>query len=151
MLASRLVRLIEENSSELAADLVDRLRHSSRTVDYFKLPQDELRAHALEIYRHLGDWLLNKTETEIEYHYTQIGASRAEQGIAISDFVWALVITKENLWRFLSSHAVADRMFELWGELEFIQLYEQFFDRALYYAAVGYQQYHRQQKPAKAA
>jgi hypothetical protein len=141
MLSIRLVRLIEDHSAELGASLIDRLRHSSRTVDYFKLPDDELRHNAADIYRQLGDWLLNKTETDIEYRYTQIGSKRAEEGIAISDFVWALIISKENLWRFLQTHAPVDHMLELYGELELLQLIDQFFDRALYYATVGYQRF----------
>jgi hypothetical protein len=143
MLSLRLVRLIEEHSEELANDLIDRLRHSSRTVDYFKVPDDELRRGAGEIYRHLGDWLLNKTETDVEYRYTQVGMKRAEQGVAMSDFVWALIITKENLWRFLQFYGLAERMLDLYGELEFVQLVDQFFDRAMYYATVGYQRAER--------
>jgi hypothetical protein len=143
MLSLRLVRLIEDHSAELGASLIDRLRHSSRTVDYFKLPDDELRHGAARIYRELGDWLLNKTETDIEYHYTQIGAKRAEEGIAISDFVWALIISKENLWHFLQTHAPIDHMLELYGEIELLQLIDQFFDRALYYATLGYQRFER--------
>jgi hypothetical protein len=139
MLSQRLFRLIEAGSDELANDLVDRLRHSSRTVDYFKIPEEELRQNAGSMYRHLGDWLLNKTETDIEFRYTQLGEKRAEQGIAISDLVWALVITKENLWRFLQTHAAVDHIVGLYGELEFVQLVDQFFDRALYYAVHGYQ------------
>ncbi len=145
MIAVRLVRLIEQHADELAAGLIERIRHSSRTVDYFKIPEEELRRAAGEIYRRLGDWLQNKTETDIEYHYTQTGMRRAEQGVAISDFVWALVITKENLWRFLQSHAIVDRMFELYGELELIQMVDQFFDRALYYSILGYQRFQRSQ------
>jgi hypothetical protein len=53
--------------------------------------------------------------------------------------VWAVVITKENLWRYLQSHVFAERAFELFGELEFLQALEQFFDRATYYAMVGYE------------
>jgi hypothetical protein len=148
MLSIRLVRLIEEHSAELGASLIDRLRHSSRTVDYFKLPDDELRHSAAGIYRELGDWLLNKTETDVEYRYTQIGSKRAEEGIAISDFVWALIISKENLWHFLQTHAPMDHMLELYGEIELLQLIDQFFDRALYYAMIGYQRFGRSARTA---
>lgn len=137
MLAIRLVHLIESHSDELANGLVDRIRHSSRTVSYFKIPEDDLRQSAYDLYHHLGDWLNNKTETDIEYRFTQLGTSRAEEEIPIADFVWAMVITKEHLWRFLQLQSV-ERIFELFGELELIQLIDQFFDRALYYAMLGY-------------
>lgn len=138
MLSTRVVRMIELHSDELAADVVERLRHSSRTAEYLKLPKDELRHDAARIYRHLGDWLLTKSETEVEFSYTQLGMARARQGIPIGDFVWALIIIKENLWRYLQANLTADRAFELYGELEFAQLVNRFFDRALYYGTLGY-------------
>lgn len=148
MVAIRLVRLIERHSDELASGLVDRLRHSSRTVSYLQIPEEDLHKDIVGLYRNLGDWLMNKTETDVEYRFTQLGARRAGQGIPIADFVWAIVITKENLWRFLQMQGGVDRIVELFGELELIQLIDQFFDRALYYATLGYA---RAERPARAA
>jgi len=50
------------------------------------------------------------------------------------------VFTKDNLWDFLKSETVVDRAIEIMGELELLQMLEQFFDRAIYFAAVGYQE-----------
>jgi hypothetical protein len=148
MLATRLVRLIEAHSGDLATSLTEKIRTSQRTLDYLKIAPEDLKQQAYEIYFHLGDWIMSKTESDIELHYTRIGQHRAEQGIRSSDFVWALVITKENLFHYLQTQAVSDRAIELLGELELLQLVEQFFDRALYYAMVGYE---RAQKGRKAA
>jgi hypothetical protein len=148
MIAMRLVKLIERHSDELAAGLVDRICHSSRTVSYLQIPKEDLHKDIVGLYRNLGDWLMNKTETDIEYRFTQLGGRRAEQQIPIADFVWAIVITKENLWRFLQMQGGVDRIVELFGELELIQLMDQFFDRALYYAMLGYGRAERQAKAA---
>ena len=148
MVATRLVRLIEEHSDRLAAGLIERVHNSSRTVAYLQLSPEDLRHGAFEIYRHLGDWLTTKTETDIEYRFTELGALRARQGIPIPDFVWAMIITKENLWHFLRMQVGVDRVVEILGELELIQIIDQFFDRALYYAMVGYA---RAERSAKAA
>ncbi|MBA3914618.1 MAG: hypothetical protein H0X25_12390 [Acidobacteriales bacterium] len=51
-----------------------------------------------------------------------------------------ILLTKENLWEFLRNQSVLDRPAEIFGELELLQLLDQFFDRALYYAATGYEQ-----------
>jgi hypothetical protein len=139
MLATRLVRIIEAHSDQLATSLTEKIRTSQRTLDYLKIAPEELQQQAHEIYSHLGEWIMSKTESDIELHYTQTGQHRAEQGIRYSDFVWALVITKENLFHYLRTQAVADRAIELLGELELLQLVEQFFDRALYYAMIGYE------------
>jgi len=148
MLATRLVRLIEAHSDQLATSLTEKIRTSQRTLDYLKIAPEELKQQAYEIYFHLGEWIMSKTESDIELHYTKLGEYRAEQGIRYSDFVWALVITKENLFHYLQTQAVSDRAIELLGELELLQLVEQFFDRALYYGIIGYE---RAQKARVAA
>lgn len=148
MLATRLVRLIEAHSDQLAGSLTDKIRTSQRTLDYLKITPEELKQQAYEIYGHLGDWIMSKTESDIELHYTRIGQHRAEQGIRYSDFVWALIITKENLFHYLQTQTVSERAIELLGELELLQVVDQFFDRALYYAMIGYERANRAKRAA---
>ena len=100
----------------------------------------QLLLRVYEIYRHLGEWLLGKNELDIEHRYREIGARRARQHVPISEVIQAIVLTKENLWEFLKSEAVMDRAIEIMGELELLQMLEMFFDRAIYYAAVGYEE-----------
>ena len=139
MLAVRLVRLIESHSEQLARGLTEKVWNSPKCSDLHKVPADELQARTHEIYRNLSDWLMNKTEAEVERRYTEIGASRARQGVAFSHFVWAITATKEHVRTFVQREGLADSAMELHGELELLHLLDQFFDRALYYAAVGYE------------
>jgi hypothetical protein len=92
-----------------------------------------------EIYRHLGEWLMGKDELHLEQRYLQIGARRACQRVPLSEVIWVIVLTKENLWDFIKKESVLERPVEVFGELEMLQLLEQFFDRAIYYASVGYE------------
>jgi hypothetical protein len=57
----------------------------------------------------------------------------------MSEMTWVIVLTKENLWEFVKKESVVERPVEVFGELEMLQLLEQFFDRAIYYASVGYE------------
>jgi hypothetical protein len=140
MFSYRLVRLIESHADALAAGLEERV-HASLQVNHFRdIPAHELRERVYEIYRHLGEWLLGKNELDIEQRYREIGARRANHSVPLSEVVQAIVLTKENLWDFLKSEAVMDRAVEIMGELELLQMLEMFFDRAIYYAAVGYEE-----------
>jgi hypothetical protein len=141
MLAYRLVRLIETHSDALAAGLLEKVQNSPLLTQYRKVPPEELKERVYEIYRHLGDWLLSKSERDIEQRYVDIGARRAAQGVPLSQLNWVIVLTKENLWEFLKKEAVMDRPTEVFGELEMLQLLDQFFDRAIFHGAVGYEQY----------
>ncbi|PYX39544.1 MAG: hypothetical protein DMG81_09130 [Acidobacteria bacterium] len=140
MLAYRLVRLIETHSDGLAASLLNKVQTSELTRDYCKVPPDDLQLRVSEIYRHLGDWLLGKSEFDIKERYREIGARRAGQQVPLSQLVWVIVLTKENLWEYLKREAGMERPAEVFGELEMLQLLDQFFDRAIFFASLGYEQ-----------
>jgi hypothetical protein len=140
MFSYRLVRLIESHADALAAGLEEKVHGSAQIIHFRQIPAHELRERVYEIYRHLGEWLLGKNELDIEQRYHEIGGRRANQGIPFSEVIHAIVLTKENLWEFLKSEAVIDHAIEIMGELELLQMLEMFFDRAIYYAAVGYEE-----------
>jgi len=140
MIALRLVHLIESHSDELAAGLLKKFRASPHTHDLQRVPASELRDRSYEIYRNLGDWLLHAKEEEIERRYVNVGARRASQGVPLTDLCWAIVLTKEHLWGFLQEQGYLNSPAEIFGELELLRLLDQFFDKALCYATVGYEQ-----------
>ena len=140
MIALRLVHLIENHSDELATGLMRKFRTSPHTHSLYKVPAGELRDRSYEIYRNLSDWLLHTKEEEIERRYQQIGARRALQDVPLSDLCWAIILTKEHLWGFLQEHGYLNTAAEIFGELELLRLLDQFFDKAIGYAAEGYEQ-----------
>jgi hypothetical protein len=129
MMLYRLVRLIETHSQSLSPSLLDQVQGSERTRTYQKnVRVEELKERVYEIYRHLGEWLVGKDESHLEQRYLQIGARRACQRVPMSEMTWVIVLTKENLLEFVKKESV-----------EMLQLLEQLFDRAIYYATVGYE------------
>src|SRR5581483_3262737 len=100
MLAYRLVRLIETHSDALATSLLQKVQNSEVVPLYSNVPAEELKQRVYEIYRHLGDWLLGKSEFDIEKRYAEIGARRAQQSVPLSQLTWTIILTKENLWEF---------------------------------------------------
>ena len=139
MLAVKLVRLIEHHIEQLSCDLSEKVWNSPRCSDLSKVPASELQARTHEIYRNLSDWLLDKTEVQVERRYTELGAARAQQGVDYSHFVWAIISTKEHVRAFVQREGLSDSAMELHGELELLHLLGQFFDHALYYTALGYE------------
>ncbi|HMK24251.1 MAG TPA: hypothetical protein VK466_18105 [Terriglobales bacterium] len=140
MIALRLVRLIEAHSEELAEGLTQKLLSCDRTADIRKVPASELHHRCHEIYRNLSDWLLTKTDRDIELVYKSLGARRAGQAVSIAALTWAILLTKEHLWSFLEWEGVHGGLHNVFGELELLRQLDQFFDRAVYYATEGYEQ-----------
>ena len=140
MFSYRLVRLIESHADALVAGLEEKVQDSLQVTHFRDISAHELRERVYEIYRHLGEWLLGKTDFDIRERYMEIGALRAEQQVPLSQLVWVIVLTKENLLDYLKNEAGMERPTEVFGELEMLQLLDQFFDRAIFYASVGYEQ-----------
>jgi hypothetical protein len=139
MLALRLVRLIESHADQLSREFIQRLKHDSRSSDLEKIPQEELIQRSYDVYRHLSEWVLQKSEHELKHTYRELGVRRAAQGVALSQVLWAILSTKELLWKFLQDESVVTSPVELYGEMELFRLVDQFFDKALYYMATGYE------------
>ena len=140
MLAYRLVRLIETHSEGLAKSLRERIAKCDKCPDYRNVPTSDLEHVVYGIYRNLGEWLLGKTEADIEQRYVAIGAKRAAQAVPLCQVIWVIALVKDNLWEYLKDKTVLERPAEVFGELEMLQLLEQFFDRAQFYAAKGYEE-----------
>ena len=139
MIAQRMVGLIETHSDQMARELIERFLNSEKMADMRKVPLPELQQRVYEIYRNLSDWLETKTEGDIERWYMAVGARRAAQGVSLSHLVCALLAVKEHLWEFLAREAMLDRPLEMYQEIELLRQVEQFFDRAVYYAARGHE------------
>ncbi|MGA8540184.1 MAG: hypothetical protein WB566_11845, partial [Terriglobales bacterium] len=109
MMLYRLVRSIETHSQALAACLLDRVENSELTENYQQnVPREELKETVYEIYRHLGEWLLGKDESQLEQRYLTIGSRRATQHVPLSELIWVIVLTKENLWNFIKKESVLE-------------------------------------------
>lgn len=140
MLGIKLVRLIEAHSEALSQGVVNVIRASERTSDFKAIPREDLQRRVGEVYRNLGEWLLQKTEGDIALRFKVIAARRAAEGIRLPQFIWALMLTRDHLLHFLRHEAFADNVVALYGELELHQLLDQFFDRAVYHSILGYEE-----------
>ena len=139
LLAYRLVKLIEMHSDGLARSLHERYRSDKKCSAYANVPEDELKAKVYEVYRHLGEWLMGKTEADVEHRYLEIGAKRFEQGVPASQVVWMICLVRENLWDYLQKYAELEKPAEIFGEVELLEMLDQFFNRAIYYATLGHE------------
>jgi hypothetical protein len=100
--------LVETHSDALAAGLLEKTQASPLLPEYNNVPPEDLKQRVQEIYRHLAEWL-SKSELDVEKRYLETGATRAQQGVPLSQLIWAIILTKNNLWDFLKKEAVLDR------------------------------------------
>lgn len=139
MIRHRLIRLIESRSDELANELLIRAKSSPHLANFSKVPPNELKQRVYEIYRNLGEWLIRRTEADIEKQYCTIGARRFRQGVPLNELLWAIILTKDNLWDFLNRESFPGFEMEVLAEHEMFRMIDRFFNHAMFYAARGYE------------
>ena len=139
MISVRLVAMIEDHADQLTAGLVSDLQHHPRVSGYHRLAPLELHNRAYDVYAHLSKWIARGSESEIALNYTDLGRRRFHEGIPLSEVVFALTLTKNHLLEYVKSSGLSDSALDLYQELELIQVVSQFFDRAIYHAAQGYE------------
>lgn len=139
MLSDSLIRIIEGHAEELTRSKVKKLQSSPRTQSYHKLSYDELYQRVYAVYHDLGGWLEEKADHAIQAWYNELGEKRFNEGIPLVEVLWALVLTKYQLRDDIRASWLANSAMELYRRQELERLIGQFFDRAVCYAAEGYQ------------
>ena len=139
MLTHKLIHLIQYHSENLAASLVREVQMCERAGSYRNVSPEELKQRVFEIYHHVGEWLLNKSEADIEKRYIAIGARRIEQNVPLSELVWVIVLTKRNLWKYIDDVSVPGRAVDTTEKQEMQERLDQFFDQAIHAAVAGYE------------
>jgi hypothetical protein len=64
----------------------------------------------------------------------------AEQGVPFSELFWAVCIANKYLWEYMQQECLLEEPVEFWGGVQLLRSLNQFFDRALYFASIGYQE-----------
>lgn len=138
-LSGRLIRIVESDAEALTAGAVKKLQESPRTTSYHELAYRDLYDRAYAVYHDLGQWLWEKSNPAAETWYNDLGEKRCEEGIPLDQVLWALILTKDHLISHLDACGFADSAVELYQQQEFDRIIGHFFDRAICFAAEGYE------------
>ena len=150
MLAAKLIQLIETHAAPLTREALQDIMTNPRTRAFQRVHRDELEARISVLYRNLGNWIGDRSDAAIRAEYEQWGARRFREGIPLGEIIFALIVTKHHLRRFVRDHGLVEGAPDRvdWGEVLPVHLYGiqelnamvgEFFDRALYYLARGYE------------
>jgi len=136
----KLVQHMKTNADRMSEGMLQKIRNSDRCSTLLqKVPEDEHKRYALQIYLDLTDWLSAETDSIVEQHYSAVGIRRAQQGVPFSNLFWAVCIARDYLWEYIQQECLLDEPVEFWGGVNLLRSLNQFFDRALYFTLVGYQ------------
>jgi hypothetical protein len=139
-ISQKLVDLIERNAADLTGKWLELVKKHPGTRSYHTYDQAELYERAFSVYSQLGKWLSDSTTQEgIERIYTTMGAQRRKEGFKLSEVMQALIITRRVLWGKIEADGLLDSALDLNMALHLNNRTILFFDRAMIYAAQGYE------------
>ena len=144
MISQRLIEQIHESANRLTNDLIERLQTDSRSTAYRTIPRERLIALKDDLYQNLGSWLSTRSKSAVKARYVRLGRERYLEGIPLSELIFGLSVTKSMLVDFIR-HCMPGRAEELNLEYDLVISIGEFFDEAIYFAAVGYDDAHRAQ------
>jgi hypothetical protein len=151
MIADKLIELIEIHALQLSADVGRDLVTNERTPGFHSIPRADLEDRVFRLFHHVGDWIRSSGSKEVQAEFADWGRRRFAQGIALSEIIYAIIILKQHLRRYIRENGLIEATFPR-TETDYVlpmhmnSLQElnvqvgQFFDEALYYLAVGYEQ-----------
>ena len=150
MLGSRLLLLIQAHASALTRDVVKDLRINDRTPAFRRLDPGDVETRVATLFYRLAQWIGGADESAVQAEYEAMGRIRLREGVPVSELVYALVITKRHLRRYIREHGLIDTAgdrvvsqdllpLDLYSVQELNYQVGEFFDRALYHLARGYE------------
>lgn len=141
MRALKLVQHMKANAEPMSDAVMQMIRTSHKCRDLVLAVEiDDQKRATLEIYRDLLAWLGTDSDETIEQRYVALGMLRARQGVPFSNLYWATCIAHEHLWEHIQQECLLDEPVEFWGGVNLLHSLNQFFNRALYFTLLGYEQ-----------
>ena len=139
-ISEKLVKMIEHDADKLSIRWLEDVRKRPETPTYHTFEPDELYRRVHLVYSQLGKWISYETSKEdIAAHYTALGAQRRKEGFALSEVIYALTLSRRYIWLKVLSDGFLDTALDLHKAMELNNRVILFFDRAIYYTALGYE------------
>ncbi|HKW02754.1 MAG TPA: hypothetical protein VJN96_23225 [Vicinamibacterales bacterium] len=150
MLSANLIELISIHASRLTSDVALDLSTNERTSGFRTVPLKDLEPRIYELFHHLGSWIGDPNAVRVREEFSEWGRRRFDQGIPLSEIVYAVILVKHHLRRYIRDNGLLETSVPR-AESDYIlplQLHSvqdlnhrvgEFFDEALYHLARGYE------------
>jgi len=141
MIYKKFVKLVEDHADLLTKNWMDEVKTNPSTAGYRNFSDEVLGARVYDVYKRLGDWLFKEDPSyeKTAAHYIALGKERAKEGLKVSEVIYALILTRVVMWKYVTSQGIVDSAIDMYEALEFYRRVNAFFDKAAYFVAVGFE------------
>ena len=141
MLYQKYIRLVEDHAEHLTNQWIHQVRNNPSTPGYKNMPEHLLDMRVYDVFKRLGNYLMrdepdfNKTAE----HFIKLGRERANEGLKVSEVIYALILERVVIWNFIAEEGLINSTLELHDALGFYAKMNNFFDKAVYFVAKGFE------------
>ena len=141
MLYEKFIRVVEDHAEELTKEWIKEIKSNPSTVGYRKVDDAILGVRVYDVYRRLGEWVMNAepNDPKTAEHFIKLGRERSDEKLKNSEVIYALILARVVLWRYIINQGVINSSIDLHQSLQFYQKVNNFFDKATYFVAVGFE------------
>ena len=111
MIAASLIDLIEVHAIPLSREVAQELHTNERTRGFRAVKREDLEHRVSSLLNHLGDWLGSPNAEEVRAEFATWGQRRFDQQIPLSEILFALIILKQHLRRYIRDNGLLDAAF----------------------------------------
>ena len=151
MISAKLIELIQTHATPIATDVASDLVANERTRGFRAVKREQLEGRVYTIVHSLGTWIAAPHSQAVRDEFGEWGAKRFGEGIPLNEVVYAVIVLKSHLRRYIREHGLLDAAFpraeadyilpmHLHSLQELTAQVTDFFDEALYSLALGYEQ-----------
>jgi len=145
MLSGKLIAILEKSGEVLSQRIEKDLLAREETRHLRDLRQSRVYGLVYDVYGMLISWLSGeKTKGKIIEHYIELGRQKYNEGVPLSEMLMVLMLIKRHIWLFAIEKKVIDPAFPMQQVLELNNRVVFFFDRAMYFTALGYERESRE-------
>jgi hypothetical protein len=150
MISARLIELIEIHADGLTRAVCADLTTNERTKGFRSVPPMDLEQRVFRILHSLGNWIGAPGSEKVSAEFSDWGGRRFAEGIPLSELVYAMIVLKRHLHRYIEDNGLVDAAFprfdadyvlpmHLRSLHDLNQQVTAFFDQAMYALARGHE------------
>jgi len=150
MTSAHVIELIEIHADRLTNEVARNLVGHARTTGFRRVRADELEQRIFQILHELGTWIGSPKSERVQAEFSDWGRRRFEEGIPLSEIVYAVLLLKGTLRRYIRDNGlVEESMSRVYGDevlpvhlhglMELNSQVNEFFDEAIYHLCAGYE------------
>lgn len=141
MLSNKFISLVEDHADYIVGNWIKEVKTNPSTKGYRNLSDEVLKGRVDDVVRRLGDWLPQNEEVlkMTAEHFINLGRERHREGLKTSEVVYALMLTRVAVWKYVVNHGMFEHSLDLHQALDFYHAVANFFDKAEYFVTIGFE------------